>query len=145
MIRHALLSLAIALLLSSCNRAPENKDAVQAGLLEHLSKNTGLDLNSMNVDITNVRFQGTEAFATVAFRPKQSPETGMTMNYTLERKGDKWQVKGKPESSGSSHAAPAAPQGGMPPDHPPVTAPEGKSSELPAGHPPVSAPEPAKK
>lgn len=122
-VKRFVLSIALALLSFACNRAPENKDAVRAGLLDHLSKNSGLDLNSMTVDITNVRFQGSEAFATVSFKPKQSPDAGMSMNYTLERRGNQWAVKGK-GSGGDMHAAPAPQSGGtMPPGHPPVTQP----------------------
>ena len=54
----------------ACNRAPESKEAVREGIVDHLNKNTGLDLKSMDVDVKNVTFQGNRATANVAFRPK---------------------------------------------------------------------------
>jgi hypothetical protein len=149
----------------ACNRAPENKDAVREGVMEHLNKNSGLDLKSMDVAVGDVTFQGNEATASVSFKPKSSPEAGMSMNYKLERRGDKWVVQPK-ATSGSGHSTgmpgtpppdpgahapgstppPAAAGEALPPGHPPV-APDGAkkggaapAGDLPPGHPPVSAP-----
>lgn len=158
--------LAVALLFGgtvACNRAPENKDAVREGVMEHLSKNTGLDLKSMDVEVNNVTFQGNQATAAVSFKPKASPDAGMSMNYTLERRGAKWAVLQK-AGSGAGHgggmpdAAPPDPGAhapgatpppansgeALPPGHPPVApnsgSKAGAAGELPAGHPPVSQP-----
>ena len=121
--------LAAALLLAGCHRAaPESKDAVRAAVLDHLTKNTGLDVNSMTIDVGDVKFEANKAVATVSFRPKASPDAGMTMNYTLERQGDKW-IVAKRADSGVGHAAPAPQPGG----------------DLPPGHPPIGKPDPAKK
>ncbi|MBI4877746.1 MAG: hypothetical protein HY822_24205 [Acidobacteria bacterium] len=114
---------ATALVLSGCSRAIDSKEAIRQGVLDHLAGKAGLDVKSMQVDITSVSFRQNEADAVVSFRPKGSsdPSTGMQMQYTLEKKGDRWVVKGKRDSGMSPHggAAPAAPQGsGMPPDHP---------------------------
>jgi hypothetical protein len=114
----------------ACGRAPANKQAVREGIIDHLEKNTGLDMKSMDVEITTVDFKGNEAQATVAFRPKASPEAGMSMNYTLERKGDKWAVLKRADSTGMSHGGGAAPpHGGM--------ASPGAGGGLPSGHPPA--------
>jgi hypothetical protein len=164
------LLLALALLSGAtiaCNRAPENKDAVREGVMEHLSKNTGLDLKSMDVEIGNVTFQGNQATAAVSFKPKSSPDAGMSMNYTLERRGAKWIVQqkagagagaghgagmpdsGAPPADPGAHAPgstppPAAAGEALPPGHPPVApdagSKKGGAGDLPAGHPPVSAP-----
>lgn len=144
----------------ACSRAPENKDAVRAGVMEHLNKNSGLDLKAMDVEVSNVTFEGNQATAAVAFKPKSSPDAGMSMNYKLERRGDKWVVQQK-AGSGAGHgagmpdaAAPAdsgahapgatpPPTGeALPPGHPPVASPNpgAKPGELPAGHPPVAQP-----
>jgi hypothetical protein len=133
-----------AFLVAGCNRAPDSKDAVRSAVMEHLTKNTGLDVNSMSVDIGDVKFEGDKAVAAVSFRPKASPDAGMTMNYSLERRGGKWVVAKRPEGGGhGAGAQPPAPSGGeMPPGHPPVGGAEkGAGSELPAGHPPVSNPD----
>ncbi len=109
----------------ACNKAPQTKEAVKQGVVEHLGKGAGLDLTSMEVDVTSVSFAGEQAKATVNFRPKSNPEQGMQMNYTLERQGKKWVVLKKAGNTSSPHGdatlAPApAPTGEMPPGHPPV-------------------------
>ena len=92
-------------------------------MVEHLGKGAGLDLASMEVEVTAVSFAGDQAKATVNFRPKANPEQGMQMNYTLESKGKKWMVLKKAGSTASPHGdatvAPA-PAGDLPPGHPPV-------------------------
>jgi hypothetical protein len=145
--RISLYVLAAALLLASCNRAPESKDAVRAAVMDHLAKNTGLDVSSMTVDVGDVKFEGDKAMAAVSFRPKSSPDAGMTMNYSLERRGGKWVVAKRPEGGGHGGGMPP-PQPGteMPSGQPPAGADKGAaSSELPAGHPPVSRPDAPKK
>jgi len=84
--------------------------------MQHLAANSGLDIASMDVEVTSVSFSGNEANAAVNFRPKASPDQGMQMNYTMEKKGAQWIVKRKADSGGGPHGS----QGGMPPDHPPV-------------------------
>jgi hypothetical protein len=77
----------------------------------------------MQVDVTSVSFREGEADAVVSFRPKgqADPSAGMQMQYTLEKKGNRWVVKGKRESGASPHGGEAqAPGGAMPPGHPPV-------------------------
>ena len=117
-----------ALLFAGCNRAPESKEAIRAAVMDHLSKNTGLDVNSMSIDVGDVKFTGNQAVAAVSFRPKSSPDQGMTMNYTLERHGKTWVVAKRADSGG--HAPVPAPQSG---------------GDLPPGHPPVGKPDAAKK
>jgi hypothetical protein len=100
-------------------------------VIDYLSSRTDLNMSQMQVDVTSVSFRQNEADATVAFRPKGGgPQAGMQLRYTLERKGNRWVVKGK----GSGHGAGQMPggmgrmpqagqqQGGaqMPPDHPPM-------------------------
>jgi hypothetical protein len=118
-----LILLALLGILCACNKAPQTKEAVKQGVIEHLGKGAGLDLASMEVDVTAVSFSGDQARATVNFRPKSNPDQGMQMNYTLESKGNKWTVLKKAGSSSSPHGdanvAPA-PSGDLPPGHPPV-------------------------
>ncbi len=115
------LPLLMALALSACNRAAESKEAVREGIIDHLNKNSGLDVKSMDVVVDNVRFEGSRATARVSFKPKTSPDAGMSMNYTLERSGPKWVVQ-KAASGGHGNMAPppAADPGALPPGHPPV-------------------------
>jgi hypothetical protein len=128
--------LAFLSILCACNRAPQTKEAVKQGVVEHLGKGSGLDLSMMDVDVTSVAFHDNEANASVMFRPKSSPEQGMQMNYTLERKGQKWVVLKKAGGGANPHGA------GMPaPDAAPSPTPSG---DLPPGHPPVKPSEPGK-
>ena len=136
-----------------CNRAAESKEAVREGLMEHLSKNSGLDMKAMDIDVGEVKFQGNQATAVVSFKPKSSPDAGMAMPYTLERQGAKWVVQkaggghgaGMPATEGGVPApAPAAPGGELPSGHPPVggggAGTKGGATDLPPGHPPVAQP-----
>jgi hypothetical protein len=119
-----------------CNKSRnlQNPEAVRKGVMEYLGKRAGLDVNSMQIEVSSVNFRENEADALVSIKAKGSndPASGMQMSYTLERKDDKWVVKGR---SGKGAAAghgegPAMPGGAgamggmgggkMPPAHPAV-------------------------
>jgi hypothetical protein len=116
-----------------CGRNIQTQEAIRRGVIDHLSKRSGLDVNSMQIEVSSVNFRANEADAVISFRPKGAadPGAGMQMMYTLERKGNQWVVKSKAGAGG------AAPHGaGM----------STPGSEVPAGHPPVApAPETGKK
>ncbi len=103
------------LLLYGCAKDINNKDAIKEAVLKRLASVSGLNMAGMDVDVTNVSFQGNEADAQVAFRLKGSTDSMLNMSYKLERKGDEWTVK---SSSGG--------MGG------------GGGTKLPPGHPPAS-------
>lgn len=110
-------------LLAACSRDIENTNAVRQGVIDHLSGRSGLDVSSMQVEVTKVSFRKDEADATVSFRPKGSadPSSGMEMRYTLERKGGRWVVKGKADMGGHGEGGSGgAAMPGMPPGHPPA-------------------------
>jgi hypothetical protein len=66
------------------------------------------------VTVSSVSVEQDVALATVAFRPNSAPGvTGMSMNYVLDRKGDKWVVKGRQINPGTPHGG-----GETPPGHP---------------------------
>jgi len=140
-----------ALALAGCKKAGENKEAVKEGVLTHLSKNAALDVNQLAIDVTDVKFNGNEATATVSIKPKSAPEQAMSMSYTLERQGEKWLVKGKAAGHAGGGGGMGAPmEGGAPSSSPaPVMPPSGMgggesgpggAKDLPSGHPPVNAP-----
>lgn len=125
---HLSLVAAVVLLLSGCNRGIESKEAVRQAVIDYLSKQSNLNVSSMQVDVTSVSFREGEADATVAFRAKGAGGgSGMTMNYTLARQGNRWVVKGKSQAGGSPHGM----MGGS------------QSGQMPAGHPPVGGQEPS--
>ena len=105
--------------------------------MDHLNKNTGLDLKSMDVDVKNVTFQGNRATAIVAFKPKVSPDAGMTMNYTLERQGKKWIVQQKAGGHGGPCRDAVSGSGALPDILPPIRRRTHRAIFRP-GHPPVT-------
>jgi hypothetical protein len=115
--------------LVACSRNIQNEAAVRQGVIDYLSSKSDLNLSQMQVDVSSISFRQNEADATVSFRPKGgSAEAGMQMRYTLERKGNRWVVKGK---GAGPHAQQVPGQ------------PAGPGRELPPGHPPMgSAPAP---
>jgi hypothetical protein len=107
----------VLLALSGCTKNIQTKEAVQAALVEHLSKVSGLNMSQMKMDVGSVAFRENEVDATVTFVPNgMDPSQGMQMVYTLERKGDTWAVKSKRGGMHDTTAPPTA----MPPAHPPV-------------------------
>lgn len=131
--------LILVVLLTACNKAPHSNAAIRQAVIDHLNKGSGLNLSQVDIDVTNVAYEGeNKAIATVFFRPKSNPDQGMTMNYTLESKGNKWAVVKRPglagpAGAGNPHGAMeggASPHGGEPP-----------AGQLPAGHPPLSGAE----
>lgn len=117
------------LALAACARKNiENKEAIRDAVVEHLSSpaiqaKTGLDMSNMDVNVTAMTFERDTARATVDFRVKNS-DAGMQMNYTLDRKGDKWVVQAR-QDSGQGHGVVTPGNEGAP------------SKELPPGHPAV--------
>ncbi len=115
------------LVLAACARKNiENKEAIRQAVIEYLNARqaqTGLDISNMDVNVTAMTFERDTARATVDFRVKNS-DAGMQMNYTLDRKGDKWVVQARPEG-GQGHGVvtpgnETAPGGELPPGHPAV-------------------------
>jgi hypothetical protein len=118
---------AALLSLAACSKNIQNKEAVKQAVLEYLdarAAQTGLNMGAMDVDVSAMTFERDQARATVSFRLKEGGG-GMEMNYTLDRKGDKWVVRGGQMSGASPHAAPAP--GGPVPEIPPGHPSEGSS------------------
>ncbi len=152
----AVLGLSFVLLIG-CKKDIQNDDAVKQGIQNYLSKRP--DLLAMDVSVKSVAYHQDEATATVHFQAKgnNSPNTGMDMQYVLERKSNQWVVKGRAGAEGHGAGVPQGmgqpqgqPEGGslgampqtLPPGHPttpPAAGPAtgGPTGELPPGHPPV--------
>jgi hypothetical protein len=111
-----------ALFLAACSKNIQNPDAVKEGVMDYLKQRApqmGLDMNAMDVSVSSVSFEKDTARAHVSFIPKGAPAGGgMSMDYVLERKGDKWSVKGRQASPASTHGAEPIPE--LPPGHPPT-------------------------
>ena len=135
------LILALAALVG-CSRSSnlESEAAVRQAIEKYLASRPNLSMQSMDMQVSGIRFRGQEADADVVFTAKNDVKATMSMRYTLRREGGAWQVA--PQAAGSLETGHGMiPQGGgsseLPGGHPPVGAP---ASELPPGHPPVQQP-----
>jgi len=83
----------------------------------------------VNATVTSLVCREKDADVTVAFTAKGSnPGQPMSFPYTLERQGDHWMVKSKPETGGNPHGgSPHGGAGAVPP-----------GAALPPGHPAVA-------
>jgi hypothetical protein len=111
------------LVLAACSKNIQNPEAVKEGVIDYLKQRAptmGLDMSAMDVNVGSISFEKDTARANVSFVPKGIPGSGgMSMEYVLERKGDKWAVKGRQASPGNSHGDQPLP-GSLPPGHPPT-------------------------
>ena len=110
--------------LTACSKNIQNPEAVKEGVIDYLKQRAptmGLDMSAMDVNVGSISFEKDIARANVSFVPKGMPpgSGGMSMDYVLERKGDKWAVKGRQVSPGNAHGDQALPSG-LPPGHPPT-------------------------
>ena len=118
-------ALAVAVLvLAACSKNIQNPEAVKEGVVDYLKRRAptmGLDMSAMDVNVGSISFEKDIARANVSFVPKGMPpgSGGMSMDYVLERKGDKWAVKGRQVSPASSHGDQPLPEA-LPPGHPPT-------------------------
>lgn len=131
-----LLFLAAVFFLVACSKDIQTTEAVRQGILDYLGARTaeiGIDMNNIEVKVTSVSFETDVARASVSFVPKGVPGGGgMAMNYVLDRKGDKWAVRGRQSDSSNPHG------GGPPlPGVDGQSSPEQPSGQLPSGHPSV--------
>jgi hypothetical protein len=131
-------------LLGACSKNIQNEEAVKTGVLDYLqarSAETGLNMAAMDVSVSSLAFEKDTARANVSFHPKGMPGGGgMSRQYVLDRKGDKWIVNkaqsGAVTMSNPDGSSQPLPGGALPPGHPPAGATGG---ELPPGHPPAPA------
>ena len=142
--------LSFAALVGCSSRNIDTIDAVKQGVLRDIAKN--INVAAMDVNVVSVSFRDKEADAVVSFAPKgMASAQGLTMNYTMERKGNEWHIKSRAQSDLQKHAAQAPPSGmagappegasQLPPGHPPMGggASEPQGQQLPPGHPPLGA------
>jgi len=131
-----LAALLLLLALAGCSRDIRNEQAVRQAVIDYLSSRPGLNIGSMNVDVTSVIFRKDEADATVSFVPKgSSASAGMTIRYVLELKGNRWVVKPRASSGNNPHGGTEAnPHGSTMPSPDSGGSPAGT---LPPGHPTV--------
>lgn len=138
-------ALACLLLAGCAHKNVDTLDAVKQGVIKDIGKN--VNVAAMDVNVVSVSFRDKEADAVVSFAPKGgTAQQGLTMQYTLERKGDEWHIKSRAQSDLQKHAAQAGPgamgsapgdQQQLPPGHPSTDGAAG-GQQLPPGHPPLN-------
>jgi hypothetical protein len=127
------LSSAALLLLASCAKDIQNPEAVRQGVVDYLNQRSGeigIDMNNIDVKVTTVSFEKDVARASVSFTAKGGPaNAGMSMSYVLDRKGDKWAVRGRQSNPSNPHG------GGLPSGEGTPDVHGGPGGPLPSGHP----------
>lgn len=123
---------ALLLFTGACKSKTDSKDAIRAGVLKHIASMKGLNVNNMDVVVTQATVKGATAEANVDIRAKNGDPNAppMQLVYQMQKQGDEWVVvKGQP-SGGMAHPAPgeAPPPGTLPPGHPTT------GGQAPAGH-----------
>jgi hypothetical protein len=151
--------LSLALLFAgACKKRQDDNEGIRAGITQHLTGVGTLNLSAMDMEIRSVSINGNQAHAEVEFRPKTGapPGAGMQIAYNLEKREGAWVVL-KTEAAGGmiEHPAPgqnphqtqnmhsgglpnfseilnsagAPAPGTLPPGHPPINSPPGKSQQ----------------
>jgi len=129
---------------AACKSKSAENDAIRAGIIKHLAALNMLNMNSMDVKVTQATVNGNQAQAQVEIRSKSGDSNAapMQIGYALEKQGDEWVVVKSTGMGGMQHPGPgqgapsgAAP-GALPPGHPNVT---GGSSQKTADQPDFNA------
>ncbi len=137
--------------IGGCKKQQSDADGIRAGIRQHLTSLSTLNLNAMEMDIRTVSIQGNQAVAQVTFRPKTDAPagTGMEVSYQLEKRDAIWVVtKTGAIGGGITHPEPGANPHVQPgqtptPGHPSnfqdmlIPASPGTTTSPPPGHPPV--------
>jgi hypothetical protein len=121
-----------AALLAGCSKNIDTPEAVKQGVIKDIAKK--VDVGNMDVTVESVSFRGKEATAMIAFKPRGGdPKQAITMNYTMEKQGDEWHVKGRDMQRHQAVQPGAGAPGGqqLPPGHPSTST----GQQMPAGHP----------
>ncbi len=111
---------AMLLLTGACKKS-NDKDAIRAGVVKHISSMNGLNVNNMDVVVTQATISGNTAQANVDIRAKNGDPNAppMQLVYNLEKQGNEWVVTKGQAAGGMQHPAPGSmPQGNLPPGHP---------------------------
>ena len=136
---------AVMLFAVACNSKTDDREAIRAGVIKHLVALNMLNLNNMDVNVTQATVSGNQAQAQVEIRAKggDSSRNAMRIGYAMEKRGEEWVVLkstgmgGGMQHPGPGEAPPAgAARGAMPPGHPNVT---GGSGQTPGTRPDFNA------
>ena len=139
----------LLVLFAGCKKQESDANAIRSGINQHLASLKTLNLAAMDMNVTNVSVQGSQAHAQVEFRPKTGAPQGALMQvaYSLEKQNGLWVVQNTQPAGGSiQHPAPgenphknanSTSSGSMPNFRDLLPAGAG-SGPLPPGHPALS-------
>jgi len=136
---------AMVLFAVGCKSKTDDKEAIRAGVIKHLAALNMLNLNNMDINVTQATLNGNQAQAQVEIRAKGADSNGnaMQIGYALEKRGEEWVVlKSTGMGGGMRHPGPGeAPPAGtapsaMPPGHPNIS---GGSGQTLGTHPDFNA------
>lgn len=141
--------LGLAILFSGCKKHQSDADGIRAGIDQHLASLKTLNLDAMDMSVTNYSVQGNQAQAQVEFRPKIGGPQGaaMRVSYSLTKQNGAWVVQNSEAIEGSmQHPSPgenppansASPSSDSLPNFRDLVPDGGNSNSLPPGHPPVN-------
>jgi hypothetical protein len=148
-----LLTLLLAVVcFAGCQKKTTDDDAIRAAINKRLLSIGTLNLQAMDMDVTQIAVQDDHATAQVTFRPKNGAPAGaaMQVSYQLEKRDGNWNVMKTAAAGGMiEHPAPGTNPHGQPaqgavhstlPNFQEMlgTPNSGSGSNLPPGHPPVA-------
>src|ERR1700676_5245386 len=89
-----LTALLVAICFCGCQKKATDDDAIRAAINKHLLSIGTLNLQAMDMDVTQVAVQEDHATAQVTFRPKNGAPAGAAMQvaYQLEKRDGNWNV-----------------------------------------------------
>ena len=134
--KHLVLAMAVLAAFAACSRRADNEGAVRRALEQYFASRPNLNMQSMDMEVRTIKLREETAEAEVLFRAKSDAKATMSMHYTLQRRGGRWEVQ--PQVPGSGHGGTIPGLGGagdLPGGHPPTGS--SQPPELPSGHPPV--------
>lgn len=127
---------ALLLLTGGCKSKMDSKEAIRDAVVKHIAGVSGLNVNNMNIVVTQATVNGDRAQASVEIRAKNAEPNSppMQLSYDLQKQGEEWVVLKGQSTGGMQHPAPGQmpPSGALPPGHPAVN---GTSGQMPANHP----------
>jgi len=126
----------LLVLMAGCKKQESDAGAIRSGINQHLASMKTLNLDAMDMNITNVSIQGNKAQAQVEFKPKGgAPQgAGMQVAYSLEKENGRWVV----QDTQIPHMNEASPSSNSMPNFRDVVPERGGSNTVPPGHPPVN-------
>jgi hypothetical protein len=135
----------LLVLFGGCKKQESDEDGIRSGINQHLASLKTLNLDAMDMNITNVFIRGNEAQAQVEFKPKTGAAqgAGMQIAYSLQKQNGLWVVQNTQALGVSTqHPAPGenatSPSSGSMPNFRDLVPDGGNSNSLPPGHPPKS-------